>query len=112
MDYGKEFKEFATKHHGINSMYLDKIIKETFLNEYFSKIAFNNLKEISRYINKLTSYKNQAILFEFDSEKEKQIDISFAINKKLPFSDVYGRKKEVDFDQLLKSSLELSLIHI
>ena len=87
-------------------MYLDKIIKETFLNEYFSKIAFNNLKEISRYINKLTSYKNQAILFEFDSEKEKQIDISFAINKKLPFSDVYGRKKEVDFDQLLKSSLE------
>ena len=42
-------------------MYLDKIIKETFLNKYFSKIAFNNLKEISRYINKLTSYKNQAI---------------------------------------------------
>ena len=26
MDYGKEFKEFATKHHGINSMYLDKIV--------------------------------------------------------------------------------------
>jgi ATP-dependent Clp protease protease subunit len=26
MDYGKEFKEFATKHHGINSMYYDKIV--------------------------------------------------------------------------------------
>ena len=26
MDYGKEFKEFATKHHKINSIYLDKIV--------------------------------------------------------------------------------------
>ncbi|HLV45921.1 MAG TPA: ATP-dependent Clp endopeptidase proteolytic subunit ClpP [Flavobacterium sp.] len=26
MDYGKEFKEYATKHHGINSMYYDKIV--------------------------------------------------------------------------------------
>jgi ATP-dependent Clp protease protease subunit len=26
MDYGKEFKQFAIKHHGINSMYLDKIV--------------------------------------------------------------------------------------
>jgi hypothetical protein len=26
MDYGKEFKEFATKQHGINSMYYDKIV--------------------------------------------------------------------------------------
>ena len=26
MNYGKEFKEFATKHHGINSMYYDKIV--------------------------------------------------------------------------------------
>jgi len=26
MDYGKEFKKFATKHHGINSMYYDNIV--------------------------------------------------------------------------------------
>ncbi len=26
MDYGKEFKKYATKHHGINSMYYDDII--------------------------------------------------------------------------------------
>ncbi|UOB18886.1 ATP-dependent Clp endopeptidase proteolytic subunit ClpP [Abyssalbus ytuae] len=26
MDYGKEFKQFATKHYGINSMYYDKLI--------------------------------------------------------------------------------------
>lgn len=29
MDYGKEFKKFATKKHGINSMYYDKIISST-----------------------------------------------------------------------------------
>ncbi|SDE11584.1 ATP-dependent Clp protease, protease subunit [Pricia antarctica] len=27
MDYGKEFKNYATKHQGINSMYYDKIVK-------------------------------------------------------------------------------------
>ncbi|NER12587.1 ATP-dependent Clp endopeptidase proteolytic subunit ClpP [Leptobacterium flavescens] len=26
MDYGKEFKKYATAHHGINSMYYDKIV--------------------------------------------------------------------------------------
>ena len=26
MNYGKEFKKYATKHHGINSMYYDKIV--------------------------------------------------------------------------------------
>lgn len=26
MDYGKEFQKYATKHHGINSMYYDKIV--------------------------------------------------------------------------------------
>ena len=26
MNYGKEFKKFATKHHGINSMYYDNIV--------------------------------------------------------------------------------------
>ena len=26
MNYGKEFKKFATKHHGVNSMYYDKIV--------------------------------------------------------------------------------------
>ncbi len=29
MNYGKEFKKFATKKHGINSMYYDKIISST-----------------------------------------------------------------------------------
>ncbi|MBC7747217.1 MAG: ATP-dependent Clp protease proteolytic subunit, partial [Methylotenera sp.] len=26
MNYGKEFKKFATKDHGVNSMYYDKIV--------------------------------------------------------------------------------------
>ena len=26
MNYGKEFKKYATKHHGINAMYYDKIV--------------------------------------------------------------------------------------
>ncbi len=26
MDYGKEFKKFATQEHGINSMYYDKLV--------------------------------------------------------------------------------------
>jgi hypothetical protein len=26
MNIGKEFKKFATKHHGVNSMYYDKIV--------------------------------------------------------------------------------------
>jgi len=26
MDYGKEFKQYATKHHGVNSMYYDKLV--------------------------------------------------------------------------------------
>ena len=26
MNYGKEFKKYATKHHGINAMYHDKIV--------------------------------------------------------------------------------------
>ncbi|HLV50991.1 MAG TPA: ATP-dependent Clp endopeptidase proteolytic subunit ClpP [Flavobacterium sp.] len=26
MDYGKEFKKYATKHHGVNSMYYDKLV--------------------------------------------------------------------------------------
>ncbi|MDT0643325.1 ATP-dependent Clp endopeptidase proteolytic subunit ClpP [Zunongwangia sp. F363] len=26
MDYGKEFEKYATKHHGINSMYYDKLV--------------------------------------------------------------------------------------
>jgi hypothetical protein len=26
MNYGKEFKKFATKHHGVNNLYYDKIV--------------------------------------------------------------------------------------
>ncbi len=88
-------------------MYLEKIIKGTFLNKYFSKNAYNKLKEISKYINKITSYKNQAILFEFDASKKKQIDISFRINKILPVSEIFSKKKLVDLDQFLNSNFEL-----
>lgn len=30
MDYGKEFKKYATKHHGVNSMYYDKIMSSMY----------------------------------------------------------------------------------
>ncbi len=26
MNYGKEFKKYATKHHGVNAIYYDKIV--------------------------------------------------------------------------------------
>ena len=28
MNYSEEFKKYATKHHGVNSMYYDKIISD------------------------------------------------------------------------------------
>ncbi len=28
MNYGKEFKKYATKHHGVNSMFYDKIVRK------------------------------------------------------------------------------------
>ena len=30
MDYGKEFKKYATQHHGINSMYYDQILSSMY----------------------------------------------------------------------------------
>ncbi len=88
-------------------MYLEKIIKGTFLNKYFQKNAYNKLKKIALFVNKITSYKNQAILFEFDASEKKQIDISFRINKILPVGEIYCKKKLVNLDQFLNSNLEL-----
>ena len=30
MDYGKEFEKYATKHHGINSMYYNQMVSSMF----------------------------------------------------------------------------------
>ena len=30
MDYGKEFKNYATKHHGINSMYYEQLVSSLY----------------------------------------------------------------------------------
>jgi ATP-dependent Clp protease, protease subunit len=38
MNFGKEFKKFATKHHGVNSLYYDKIVAK-----YDSLILLKNV---------------------------------------------------------------------
>ena len=75
MDYGKEFKEFATKHHGINSMYFDKIvssmtpyiIEERQLNvaqmDVFSRLMMDRIMFLGTAINDSVANVIQAQLF-------------------------------------------------
>ena len=66
MNYGKEFKEFATKHHGISSIYLDKIvssmtpyiIEERQMNvaqmDVFSRLMMDRIMFLGTAINDLS----------------------------------------------------------
>jgi len=39
MDYSKEFKEYSIKHHGINSLYYDKLVS-----------SMTNITELTHFI--------------------------------------------------------------
>jgi ATP-dependent Clp protease protease subunit len=99
MDYGKEFKEFATKHHGINSMHYDKIvssmtpyiIEERQLNvaqmDVFSRLMMDRIMFLGTAINDSVANVIQAQLLFLQSTDSKR-DIQMYINS--PGGSVYA----------------------
>lgn len=99
MDYGKEFKKFATKHHGINSMYYDKIvssmtpyiIEERQLNvaqmDVFSRLMMDRIMFLGTAINDNVANVIQAQLLFLQSTDAKR-DIQMYINS--PGGGVYA----------------------
>lgn len=99
MDYGKEFKEFATKHHGINSIYLDKIvssmtpyiIEERQMNvaqmDVFSRLMMDRIMFLGTAISDSVANVIQAQLLFLQSVDSKR-DIQLYINS--PGGGVYA----------------------
>ena len=99
MDYGKEFKEFATKHHGINSMYYDKIvssmtpyiIEERQMNvaqmDVFSRLMMDRIMFLGTAINDSVANVIQAQLLFLQSTDAKR-DTQMYINS--PGGGVYA----------------------
>ena len=91
MDYGKEFKKFATKNQGINSMYYDKIIssmtpyiiEERQLNvaqmDVFSRLMMDRVMFLGTAINDQVANIIQAQLLFLQSVDSKR-DIQMYIN--------------------------------
>jgi ATP-dependent Clp protease protease subunit len=88
MDYGKEFKKYATQHHGINSMYYDQlvssmtpyIIEERQLNvaqmDVFSRLMMDRIIFLGTAINDSVANIIQAqLLFLESTDKTKDIQI-------------------------------------
>ncbi len=99
MNYGKEFKQYATKHHGINSLHYDKlvssmtpyIIEERQLNvaqmDVFSRLMMDRIIFLGTAIDDGIANIIQAqLLFLESADKEK--DISIYINS--PGGGVYA----------------------
>jgi len=99
MDYGKEFKKYATKHHGINSMYYDElvssltpyIIEERQLNvaqmDVFSRLMMDLIIFLGTGINDSVANIIQAQLLFLEST-DKTKDIQIYINS--PGGSVYA----------------------
>ena len=99
MNYKKEFKKFATKHHGINSIYLDKIvssmtpyiIEERQLNvaqmDVFSRLMMDRIMFLGTAINDNVANVIQAQLLFLQSVDAKR-DIQLYINS--PGGGVYA----------------------
>ena len=99
MDYKKEFKKFATKHHGISSIYLDKIvssmtpyiIEERQLNvaqmDVFSRLMMDRIMFLGTAINDNVANVIQAQLLFLQSVDAKR-DIQLYINS--PGGGVYA----------------------
>lgn len=99
MDYRKEFKDFAIKHHGINSMYYDQIvssmtpyiIEERQLNvaqmDVFSRLMMDRIMFLGTAINDSVANVIQAQLLFLQSTDSKR-DIQMYINS--PGGGVYA----------------------
>ena len=99
MDYGKEFKKYATKHHGVNSMYYDEIIgsltpyiiEERQLNvaqmDVFSRLMMDRIMFLGTAINDNVANVIQAQLLFLQSTDSKR-DIQMYINS--PGGGVYA----------------------
>lgn len=99
MDYGKEFKNYAIKHHGINSMYYDElvssltpyIIEERQLNvaqmDVFSRLMMDRIIFLGTGINDSVANIIQAQLLFLEST-DKSKDIQIYINS--PGGSVYA----------------------
>jgi len=111
MNYGKEFKDFATKKHGINSLYLDKIIssvtpyiiEERQLNmtqmDVFSRLMMDRIIFLGSGIDDYVANVIQAQLLFLESVDANK-DISIYINS--PGGGVYAGLGIYDTMQFIK----------
>ncbi len=114
MDYGKEFKKFATKHHGINSIYYDKlvssvtpyIIEERQLNvaqmDVFSRLMMDRIIFLGSAIDDHVANIIQAQLLFLESVDNSK-DISIYINS--PGGGVYAGLGIYDTMQFIKPNI-------
>ena len=111
MNYDKEFKKFATKHHGINSMYYDKIvssmtpyiIEERQMNvasmDVFSRLMMDRIIFLGTAIDDYIANIIQAQLLFLESVDSSK-DISIYINS--PGGGVYAGLGIYDTMQFIK----------
>jgi ATP-dependent Clp protease, protease subunit len=111
MDYGKEFKKFATQHQGISSMYYDKlvssvtpyIIEERQLNvaqmDVFSRLMMDRIIFLGTAIDDYVANIIQAQLLFLESVDSSK-DISIYINS--PGGSVYAGLGMYDTMQFIK----------
>lgn len=117
MDYGKEFKKYATQHHGINSMYYDdiisamtgpvgltpNIIEERKLNiaifDVFSRLMMDRIIFLGTGINDQVANIIQAQLLFLESTDSSK-DIQIYINS--PGGSVYAGLGIYDTMQFIK----------
>ncbi|MBP8066664.1 MAG: ATP-dependent Clp endopeptidase proteolytic subunit ClpP [Flavobacterium sp.] len=111
MNYGKEFKKYATKHHGVNSMYYDKIvgsmtpyiIEERQLNvasmDVFSRLMMDRIIFLGTGVDDYVANIIQAQLLFLESVDASK-DISIYINS--PGGSVYAGLGIYDTMQFVK----------
>ncbi|MTG96804.1 MULTISPECIES: ATP-dependent Clp endopeptidase proteolytic subunit ClpP [Myroides] len=111
MDYGKEFQKYATKHHGINSMYYDKIvssmtpyiIEERQMNvasmDVFSRLMMDRVIFLGTAIDDYVANIIQAQLLFLESVDNEK-DISIYVNS--PGGGVYAGLGIYDTMQFIK----------
>ncbi len=114
MNYGKEFKDFATKKHGINSMHLDKIIssvtpyiiEERQMNmtqmDVFSRLMMDRIIFLGSGIDDYVANVIQAQLLFLESVDANK-DISIYINS--PGGGVYAGLGIYDTMQFIKPEI-------
>ncbi|WP_460190017.1 ATP-dependent Clp endopeptidase proteolytic subunit ClpP [Urechidicola sp. KH5] len=111
MNYGKEFKKFAIKHHGINSMYYDKLIsnvtpyimEERQLNitqmDVFSRLMMDRIIFLGSAVDDYVANIIQAQLLFLESTDNAK-DISIYVNS--PGGSVYAGLGIYDTMQFIK----------